>query len=316
MAARGLIAAVVVCVVAGAGLLALVADVPATQRSGAAPIVGVPPGYGPRQVAEVPNAAAIVRRLWVPGLAAGYDPQGLTVANDAVFVAAYRSRSLYTDRGPCRVFRLDPRSGAITGRLDVPPPCGHAGGMAAAAGILYVADTHTLFAAPLDRAFAPPPPNLRRLQLEPGLVGALAASAGAAIWLGTYSEKASGRLSRFDASLLASRPDGAMLNKASASALVAIPTYAQGAAIDRSGRLWIARSTMRWGELDLLGITDGSIMRRYQAPPGIEGIAFDAENRLWAVSEAGARHVYDNFFAPFVMPFYPLVVAIDPRLLR
>ena len=45
--------------------------------------------------------------------------------------------------------------------------------------------------------------------------------------------------------------------------------------------------------------------------PGIEGIAFDGDGVLWAVSETGARHVYDNFFAALVTPFFPLVFAID-----
>jgi hypothetical protein len=51
-------------------------------------------------------------------------------------------------------------------------------------------------------------------------------------------------------------------------------------------------------------------------PAGIEGIAFDQGGKLWAVSEAGARHVYDNFLAALVMPFFPLVFAIDPARLE
>jgi hypothetical protein len=37
---------------------------------------------------------------------------------------------------------------------------------------------------------------------------------------------------------------------------------------------------------------------------------------MWAVSEAGARHVYGNFFAALVIPFFPLVFAIDPQRLE
>jgi hypothetical protein len=37
---------------------------------------------------------------------------------------------------------------------------------------------------------------------------------------------------------------------------------------------------------------------------------------IWAVSEAGARHTYDNLWAPYVMPFYPLVFALDPTRLK
>lgn len=301
---------------AGAALLAL----SAASKPGNAPaipgIVGARPSYGPRAVAAVPNAAAIVRRIWVPGLDAGYDPQGLTVAGGALFVAGYRSGALTVRRGPCRIFRLDPASGAATGHADVPPPCGHAGGLADDGdGTLYLADTHTLFDVPLRRAFASPPAPFRRHPLGPGLVGALAASASGAIWLGTYKQDGPGRLFRFPSATLARLPDGAPLTVADAVAQVAIPSYAQGAAIDRDGRLWVARSNWDWGELDVLDPVSGRVERRDAVAPAIEGIAFDDGGRLWAVSEAGARHVYDNFLVPLVTPFFPLVFALDPARL-
>jgi len=91
-------------------------------------IAGSAPHYGPGKVTAVPNEKAIVRRFWVPALDAGYDPQGLAVGAGAVFVAGYQSLEFEVNRGPCRVFRLDPDSGRETGRVDVPAPCGHAGG--------------------------------------------------------------------------------------------------------------------------------------------------------------------------------------------
>jgi hypothetical protein len=33
----------------------------------------------------VPNAMAIVRRIWLPGLDAGYDPQGLAVDGGGIY---------------------------------------------------------------------------------------------------------------------------------------------------------------------------------------------------------------------------------------
>ena len=38
--------------------------------------------------------------------------------------------------------------------------------------------------------------------------------------------------------------------------------------------------------------------------------------RLWAVSEAGARHFYDRPFLGLYIPFYPLVFALDPAKLK
>jgi hypothetical protein len=119
----------------------------AAAETSPAPIAGIAPSYGPKTVSAVPNAAAIVRRIWVPELDAGYDPQGLAVDGGSIYVSAYHSDSLGVRRGPCRVIRVDLETGGPAGYVDVPSPCGHAGGLAIGGdGVLYVADTHTLFA--------------------------------------------------------------------------------------------------------------------------------------------------------------------------
>ncbi|MBV9153876.1 MAG: hypothetical protein JO204_19090 [Alphaproteobacteria bacterium] len=278
-------------------------------------ILGPKPGYSPATVSAVSNEAAITRHIWMPGLDEGFDAQGLAIAGDNILVAAYRSESPDVHRGPCRVFHFDATTGSLRGQFEVPPPCGHAGGLATAAnGRLYVADTHTLFAADLADVFSGAP-RLRVIPLGPGLTGALAVSGADAIWLGTYREDGPGRLYRFTTAVLDRLPEGAALNMTDAVAQLAIPSDAQGAAIDAAGHLWVARSDLRWGELDRLDIASGKAEREYSAPPGIEGIAFDAAGRLWAVSEAGARHYYEGWRA-LVLPFYPLIFAIDPERLR
>ena len=280
-------------------------------------IHGARPSYGPARTSSVPNEQAIVRRFWVPGLDAGYDPQGLAAIAGAVLVSAYRSDAFEAHRGPCRLFRLDAESGRETGHADVPSPCGHAGGLADPGGdTLYLADTHNFFAIFLRQAFGEQALPIQPIALGPGLVGALAASAPGAIWSGTYKEDSPGRLYRFTNEALSKARNTGLLTVADASAELAIPSYAQGAAFDRDGRLWVSRSDSRWGELDRLDPASGAIERRYAVAAGIEGIAFDPQGRLWAVSEAGARHIYDNFLASLVMPFFPLVFAIDPARLE
>src|SRR5262249_47748240 len=167
----------------------------------------------------------------VTGLDDGYNPQGLAVASDSVLVAAYRSESPEVHRGPCRVFRVDTATGRATGQLDVPPPCGHAGGLAIAAAIkrFYVADTHTLLMAALGGAFDDGG-HFATHPLGPGLVGALAVSGTDAIWLGTYREDEPGWLYRFTAAALDAMPDGAALNASDATFQIAVPSHAQGAA--------------------------------------------------------------------------------------
>src|SRR6202011_4520 len=80
---------------------------------------------------------------------------------------------------------------------------------------------------------------------------------------------------------------------------------------DRRRGLWIARSDWSWGTLDRLDPSTGAPQRRYDIAPGTEGIAFGSAGRLWAVSEAGSRHIYDHPFLGLFEPFFPLVFALD-----
>jgi outer membrane protein assembly factor BamB len=268
-------------------------------------ILGTRPGYGPPTVSAVPNLTAAGPLLWMPGLNQGWDPQGLAAVDGSLLVSAYRSDRLGVNRGPCRVFRIDPVSGRENGHFNLPPVCGHAGGLAYAGdGTLYVADTHTLFEVDLDRAVGNRAPAFRIFPLGPGLKGALAASGQGEIWIGTYEEDRPGRIFRYDRRVLKALPDGAMLTRELAAAELTIPSYAQGAAVS-SGRLWIARSEIAWGSLEKLDLASGRVVERYPAPGGIEGVAFDDTGGLWAVSEAGARRLPGHY------PFFPVIFRLD-----
>src|SRR4051794_19203713 len=91
----------------------------------------------------------------------------------------------------------------------------------AADGMLYVANTHTLFATPLARAFDRGA-RFRQFSLGPGVIGALAASTPDGIWLGTY-EDGPGRLFRFTAATLARLSDGETLAASQAATVLIIP---------------------------------------------------------------------------------------------
>lgn len=304
------------------GMLAAAGAAAAWDRSPAArgsdAVLGDAPAYGPARLSVPPNADAVQARIWAPGLNAGYNPQGLAVAEGSLLVSAYRSDGLRRNRGPCRVFRLDPATGRETGRFDLPPPCGHAGGVAYAGGTIFVADTRTLFVVPFDLAFRAPQGTLpvRVIPLGPGLTGSLAASGPDGVWIGSYREDGPGGMARFPVPALLGLAGGQALTRGMAAAEIPIPSHAQGAAPDPDGRrMWVSRSDLGWGRLDEVDVRSGPLLRTSLAPGELEGIAFDGAGRLWGVSESGARHTYDVPGAWLLWPFHPVVFGIDPARL-
>ncbi|MBI3515532.1 MAG: hypothetical protein HY060_15955 [Proteobacteria bacterium] len=287
-------------------------------------ILGTPPSFGPGGVDAAPNAAAIVQRIWVPALDDYGVPQGLAVAGGDVLVSTFQSRRHDLNKGPCRVYRIDAATGGVRGRIDLPfalpydgmRHCGHSGGLAAFAdGTLVIADTQLLFVTTLD-AFDQAAPIVRKLALGDGLTGGVAATSADSLWLGTSVKDKPGQIVRIDLATVKDLRDGATVTAAMAGKPVPIPSDAQGAAFDRDGRLWVARSDIGWARLVRLDPATGAIEADYAVPAATEGIAFAADGRLWAVSEAGARRFYEFLPARMLFPFYPLIYAIDPPALR
>ncbi len=293
---RGVLAAVVMLCAAGS---------PAFAQ---APL-GAKPVYTDRALTAVPNGQAIGQRIWVPGLDDGYVPQGLTVVGDAVFVGAYKSADRKQDRGPCRLFRIDPQRGTITGMLDIPPACGHAGGLAKGpAGTLYVVDTRVVFEVALGGASDAAIGRVTKtIKLGGAVKGSFAAGSADALWLGAFERRDGAKLYRIPHARLA---DGATVTEADAAGAVPLPTEAQGAAFDTAGKLWITRSTGKFGELLRLDAATGAVEARHAMPAGIEDVSFDARGRLWALSEAGSRRWNDW------PTFFPLVFSVDVAKLK
>ncbi|MFT4195871.1 hypothetical protein [Ottowia sp.] len=303
---RRLLAALLALVLFAAGCVTAPAGDPAR---------GAAPGYLGAATLDVPNADALRRRIWVPGLDEGYVPQGLASAPGGVlYVSAYRPMpDLKANGGPCRVFRVDAGSGAVTGRFDVPPgACTHAGGLVLAGpGRLLLADTRRLFLIDLARALASGGTEgaARTLKLGGALRGAYAAFDGRDPWIGTWTrEPGAARMYRLPASLFDTL-DGQTISEAQALESLPVPLEAQGAAFDREGGLWLSASNGRWARLYRLD-RQGQVQAGYPMVPGLEGLAVDEAGRLWSLSESGARK-YLHWAVRF-----PFVFQIDTARLR
>ncbi len=282
-----------------------------TSPSSAEDLLGTPPTYtdkkpGVLPAGPLPNEEAILRRIWMPGLDESFVPQGLTVLDDSVYVAAYKSVE-NAGRGPCRLYRLDTQSGKVMGVLDLPAQCGHAGGVATGAPHhLWVADTRDIFEVRLDApASAAIGKVVRHIKLAGQVKGSFAAGTGDALWLGTYETFGEPRIYRFPLAKLKDR-----INEQDADASLVVPQRAQGAAFDAKGQLWITRSSGSFGELVKLDVQSGAVLARYAMPAGTEDIGFDAKGHLWTVSEAGSKRwlAWSTFF--------PVVFQVDMSRLR
>jgi outer membrane protein assembly factor BamB len=272
-------------------------------------LLGKRPGYTDRTLSAVPNEAAMTNGIWSPGLDDGYIPQGLAVLDGAIFVGTYRSEDTQQGRGPCRIYRLDPKTGAIDESLDLPLHCGHAGGLARGRpGRLWVADTRDIF----EIEIAPGRGTLGRvvgsIRLAGDLKGSFAAGTADALWLGTYAKESGARLYKLPFTKLS--PGAGSLSEQDAEESVTLPAKVQGAAFDAAGRLWVTRSGSAFGELLQLDRRTGAVLKRFAMPAGIEDISFDREGGLWSVSEAGSKRWlgWNTFF--------PVVFRLEPDLLR
>lgn len=285
-----------------ATLLLFCAESRAEMPSGAAPV------FTARKLTPIPNAQAITRTVWLPGLDDGYVPQGIVFLDGKLFVSGYRSIDRKQDRGPCRVFAMDAGSGAVLGHLDLPASCGHAGGLAKGQnGRLLVTDASVLFEIEFVSTGASSQGRLlRSVKLRGGVKGSFTASEADGFWTGEYARNDNGRLYKFPWAALAKGE----LTPADAIDTIAAPIYSQGAAIDNDGMLWVTRSGSRFGELVKLDRKSGATVARYEMPAGAEGISFEADGSIWTLSESGSRRWSEW------KSFYPLAFRYDPARLH
>ena len=297
---------------AAAVALALVPAVAPPKAADADGILGHRPTYSQRKPGTVPdvplpNADAITRRIWAPGIDEGYVPQGVAAAGGSIYLGSYRSAEASVGRGPCRLFRIDPETGDVTGTLDLPSSCGHAGGLARGApGRIWVVDTQVMHEVALQSEGRGIGAVLREVRLAPPLKGSFAAADATAIWLGSYEGDQPGAIWRVPFASIT----GPVISASDVTASLVLPSRVQGAAFDQTGRLWLTRSGSTLGEVLRLDPRTGTVEARYPLPDGVEDLSFDPAGRIWIVSEAGSRR-WSGWAT-----FFPIVFQLDPLRLR
>lgn len=255
-------------------------------------VLGTRPAHIAADPGPVENDQAIGARIWAPGIDDGYVPQGLTFVDDHVLISTYKSTDPKQARGPCRVYRIDVRSGRTDGQFDLPDECGHAGGAVyVGKGILIVADTRRLYKIDMGRAFADGNTRgalLGTIDLKGQVKGSFVDFDGTSILVGS-SEKDPARARAFFLPYsLFDRPNNAAIDERAASRSFPIAADAQGAAFDGDGKLWLSFSNSKHGMLQKVDPVSGAVLERHDMVIGIEDIGFDPHGTLWSVSEAGS----------------------------
>lgn len=293
-------------------LAALAMLLPVGSHAGAADVLGTRPAHLGGELPAVPNDAAILSRIWAPEIDEGYVPQGVTMADGALLVSSYRSTDPKIGIGPCRIHRIDPASGRTIAQFDMPPACGHAGGLAyLGQGMLLVADTRKLYKIDLARALGGQTDFVvATLSLGGDMKGSLAGFDGKSVFIASSEKDADKARGFFLPLSLFDTHAGAVLTPADASRIIAVPALAQGAAFDRDGALWMTFSNSKTGALKKLDAASGAVLASHDMVIGIEDISFDAQGRLWTVSEAGSLR-WSRWSHS-----YPVLFSIDPARLR
>ena len=277
-------------------------------------VLGTAPKVKPGELSRVPNADAIVNRIWMPALDAGFVPQGLTVAESHVLVAAYRSTSHRVSRGESRVFAVDMESGELAGEFRLPDDVGHPGGLANdRRGTLFVADRGKLYRIDLARALADGHARsavLGRADVDRGIGPSFLAWHAGHLWFGPYEKHGEPRLYRYPVSEAFPEHGSVYLTADDDVHSIPIDVRTQGAAFDAEGRLWLSQSGGDGGVVQRLDAETGDLLDLFAVAAGTEDLSFDDDGMLWSVSEAGSlrwRH-WETYF--------PLIFSLDVAQLK
>lgn len=294
-------------------ILALSAALALSTPAAADGIMGTAPTYTDKTISAVPNAGAILRRIWAPGLDDGFVPQGLTMARGKLLLVAYLSTDANPDRGPSRVFQIDPATGALTGRFDLPPELGHPGGLAWGDNALYVADHAKLLRLDLGLSLAKGQAAVTgRRAVDPAMGPSFLAWHDKQLWFGRWTRPNQGQPWLYavpTARIFPNDKGGAStapLGPADATRRVMLPLLVQGATFDSRGNLWLSASTQRFGRLYRVDAADGRVIAEYAVPAGIEDLAHGPDGRLWSVGESGSKRWLGS------ATFYPLIFELEP----
>lgn len=277
-------------------------------------VLGTAPKVDIGNLSQVSNAEAIITRIWMPALDAGFVPQGLTVAGDRILVAAYKNTSHRTSQSESRVFVVDAEIGTLVGQFILPDDVGHPGGLANdRRGTLFVADRGKLYSIDLARALADGDCRaavLGRAEIDREIGPSFLAWHAGHLWFGPYEKYGEPRLYSFPVPTVFPPGGNVYLTGDDEVHSIPIDVQTQGATFDTEGRLWLSQSGAEGGVVQRLDAETGVLLDLFEVMAGIEDLSFDKTGNLWSVSEAGSLR-WRSWET-----YYPLIFSLDVGRLK
>ncbi len=264
-------------------------------------------------LASFPNDDAVCDAVWVPTINDGFVPQGLALTDDGT--TALISGYVQGTEPECRVVGVDLATGDAAGTFDFADfasttGCKHGGGIQFDdQGRVWVVDTARIYALDHATLFSGGNPLRRTVRLGDTRVGdfkgsiAADGAGGTTLWIGEFKKVGlvvPSTMYEFNVPDLFPPQPIKSIEKADAIDQIEIPSGPQGADFHSPG-LWVSSSTSKCGVLN-----NGT---RYGFAPGSEGIQFDQDGTLWAVSEAGSSAFSST------SPLFPVIASFDASLI-
>jgi hypothetical protein len=281
---------------------------------------GAEPTYSRKQLGSFPNDRRLCHGIWLPNPRRYLVPQGLAITGRTAWISGFLYRKRYGQR-PCQLVQVDIVTGrklayhtAIYGRVGERPRtyCRHGGGIIQRGRYLWLVEKNKLWLVDPTQG-GKVLTAARAWAIHAPVRGSSIVANSERIGLVPYENTGEPRIYWYSIDRLlkpgvldlALRHDGN--TQLGPIRSTRIPRYVQGATLDSSGRLYLARSNLRCGELTT------PFGKRVAFMPGAEGIQFvSGGQRLWTVSESGAW--------PYAGPHKPLTPALSsfawPALLR